>query len=89
MGRKFEARRIRVDGQVMIAIPEKEYAILLAGRRQVGAQGARIRVLQHALGHALARLAAAQPHTSPVAGPPLPGGSSASDGASPPATGET
>ncbi|MFJ5925654.1 hypothetical protein ACIQF6_23900 [Kitasatospora sp. NPDC092948] len=64
MGRRPLPHRIRVDGEVLVVISEKEYESLLATRRQVGAGGARIRVLQQALADALARLALAEGGTA-------------------------
>ncbi|WP_282204582.1 hypothetical protein [Kitasatospora fiedleri] len=60
MSRRPLPRRVRIDGEVLVVISEKEYEGLLATRRQVGAIGARTRVLQQALADALARLALAE-----------------------------
>ncbi|MFJ8043565.1 hypothetical protein ACIRBX_24005 [Kitasatospora sp. NPDC096147] len=54
MAKKSEPLRIRVDGQVLVAVPEREYTALLVSRRQAGALAARVRMLQQALTEALA-----------------------------------
>ncbi|MGF1425262.1 hypothetical protein [Kitasatospora sp. LaBMicrA B282] len=60
MSRSPAPRRLRVNGEVLVLLPEKEYESLLATRRQVGAGSARMRALQQALTDALARLAASE-----------------------------
>ncbi|MFG3224671.1 hypothetical protein ACGF07_07820 [Kitasatospora sp. NPDC048194] len=58
MSKRPAPRRVRINGEALVVLSEREYESLLATRRQVGASNARLRALQHALTEALARLAA-------------------------------
>ncbi|MEU2850289.1 hypothetical protein [Streptomyces syringium] len=60
MSRRPEPRRMIIGGEEAVVVAPEEYERLATTRRQVGAQGARIRVLKHELQHSLALLAAVE-----------------------------
>ncbi|MBL1106490.1 hypothetical protein JK361_18100 [Streptomyces sp. 5-8] len=47
MARTPQPRRIRLAGREAVALTPEEYEQLVAGRRQIGGQSARVRVLAH------------------------------------------
>ncbi|MEV6778661.1 hypothetical protein [Streptomyces syringium] len=60
MSRRPEPRRMIIGGEEAVVVAPEEYERLATTRRQVGAQGARIRVLKHELQQSLALLAAVE-----------------------------
>lgn len=47
MSRQPQPRRITLGGHEVVALTPAEYEQLMAGRRQIGGQSARVRVLAH------------------------------------------